>query len=218
MGNIFPRFPDIKTAMGVQEGAFGLSLIGTPTGTLISLTVAAPILERIGFRRALLALIPLVALTFAIASHAPSPLTFFLLLVPVGIMLGCVEIILNVEADRTEFLIGRRIMNRAHSFWSIGFFTAGIFGGLIAQAGVSPQLHLALVVPIAHHRRRAVPSRLPALAEARDGHGWRSAPLRAPDDRHPDPRRHHAVRPSGRGRQPRLVGDLHARHLRDGSR
>ncbi len=149
MGNIFPRFPDIKAAMGVQEGAFGLSLIGTPTGTLISLTIAAPFLERIGFRRALLALIPLVALTFAIASHAPSPLAFFFLLVPVGIMLGCVEIILNVEADRTEFLIGRRIMNRAHSFWSIGFFSAGIFGGLVAQAGISPQLHLALIVPIA---------------------------------------------------------------------
>ncbi|MBZ9935443.1 MFS transporter [Mesorhizobium sp. BR1-1-16] len=148
MGNIFPRLPDIKAAMGVQEGALGLSLIGTPLGTLVSLTVAAPFLERIGFRRALLPLIPLVALGYAIASHAPSPLAFFLLLFPVGVLLGCVEIILNVEADRTEFLVGRRIMNRAHSFWSIGFFSAGLFGGVVAHLGVPVQIHLALVVLI----------------------------------------------------------------------
>ncbi|HWJ76347.1 MAG TPA: MFS transporter [Kaistia sp.] len=148
MGSIFPRLPDIKAAMGVQEGALGLSLIGTPLGTLVSLTVAAPFLERIGFRRALLPLIPLVALGYAIASHAPSPIAFFLLLFPVGVLLGCVEIILNVEADRTEFLIGRRIMNRAHSFWSIGFFSAGLFGGVVAHLGVPVQVHLALVVLI----------------------------------------------------------------------
>ena len=40
MGNIFPRFPDIQHSMGVPEGALGLGLIGTPIGTLISLTFA----------------------------------------------------------------------------------------------------------------------------------------------------------------------------------
>ena len=149
MGNIFPRLPDIKQAMGIEDGALGLGLIGTPVGTLTALTLAAPLLERIGFRRALIVLIPLIALAYAIAVHAPGPLALFLLLIPIGLMIGSVEIILNVEADRTEFLLGRRIMNRAHSFWSIGFFGAGLFGAGVAHLGVSPQLHLALVVPMA---------------------------------------------------------------------
>ncbi len=148
MGNIFPRLPDIKQAMGIQEGALGLGLIGVPVGTLISLSFAAPLLERIGFGRALRALIPLIALLYAVAVHAPGPLALFVLLVPVGLMIGCTEIIINVEADRTEALIGRRIMNRAHSFWSFGFFGAGLFGAGMAQLGISPQWHLALVVPI----------------------------------------------------------------------
>ena len=148
MGNIFPRLPDIKEAMGIEEGALGLGLIGTPVGTLTALTLAAPLLERIGFRRALIVLIPLMAFAYAIAVHAPGPLALFLLLIPIGLMIGSVEIILNVEADRTEFMLGRRIMNRAHSFWSIGFFGAGLFGAGVAHLGVSPQLHLALVVPI----------------------------------------------------------------------
>jgi MFS family permease len=148
MGNIFPRLPDIKSAMGVAEGALGLSLIGLPIGTLIALTLAAPTVERFGFRRSLLSLMPFVAIIYAIAVHATNPPIFFLLLIPIGMLLGCIEIIINVEADRTEKLIERRIMNRAHAFWSFGFFGAGLFGATLAHLGISPQLHLALVVPI----------------------------------------------------------------------
>ena len=148
MGNVFPRLPDIQHAMGVGEGALGLGLIGTPVGTLISLTFAAPLLEKIGFRRALLLAIPLLALLYAIAVWAPNPLTFFILLVPVGLVIGCIEMIINTEADRTEQLVGFRIMNRSHAFWSIGFFVAGLFGSWMAQLGLSVQLHLGLVVII----------------------------------------------------------------------
>ena len=149
MGNIFPRLPDIQHSMGVPEGALGLGLIGTPVGTLIALTFAGPLLERIGYRRALLGLIPALALFYAIASFAPNPLVFFILLLPAGLAIGCIELMINLEADRTEQLIGRRIMNRAHGFWSIGFFAAGLVGGLIAQMGVPAPVHLLLIVPFA---------------------------------------------------------------------
>jgi len=148
LGNIFPRLPDIQHGMGVGEGALGLGLIGTPLGTLAALTFAAPFLERMGHRLALLVFLPLVALSFAVASWAPTPAVLFVLLLPAGVAIGCVEVVVNVEADRAEALIGRRIMNRAHSFWSFGFFGAGLFGGGIAQVGLTPQAHLALVVPL----------------------------------------------------------------------
>ncbi len=182
LGNIFPRLPDIQHAMGVQEGALGLGLIGTPAGTLVSLTFATPLLERIGFRRTLLALIPLMTLAMAVAVHAPDPLTFFLLLLPVGLMIGSIEIILNVEADRTEALVGRRIMNRAHSFWSIGFFAAGLIGAAIAQTGLSPQAHLALIVPIS------------VLGVALLLGGYQPAPRRASEGAEAPPR---LARPTG---------------------
>lgn len=148
MGNIFPRFADIRNAMGVEEGLFGFGLIGAPVGTLISLTFAPPLLEKIGYRRSILFLIPILSLFYACATLAPNPYWFFALLLPVGLTLGCIEIILNLEADRTEHMVGRRIMNRAHAFWSFGFFVAGLAGGAIAQWGLSPQLHLFLMVPV----------------------------------------------------------------------
>jgi MFS family permease len=148
MGNIFPRMPDIKSAMGVAEGTLGLTLMGLPVGTLLALTFAAPILERIGFRRSLLAVMPLVSIICAMAVHATNPVLFFFILIPIGMAIGCIEIIINVEADRTEALVKKRIMNRCHAFWSFGFFSAGLFGALMAHIGLSPQLHLALVIPV----------------------------------------------------------------------
>jgi MFS family permease len=148
MASIFPRMGDVQTGMGVTKSALALGLIGTPFGTLISITFAPPLLERIGHRLVLLAGIPLIALFFSIAVHAPSPLILFLLLLPVGFVIGCVEIIVNVEADRTEHALGYRIMNRSHAFWSFGFFAASFFGAWMASIHVSTQMHLAIVVPL----------------------------------------------------------------------
>lgn len=148
MGSLPPRLPDIQRAMGVEEGALGLGLIGAAVGTLISLSLAGPFLERIGYRRAILSLIPLLALLYAVSVFAAGPLMFFLLLLPVGLVIGGIEIILNLEADRTEHLLGYRIMNRAHAFWSFGFFSSGLISAGIAQTGLSPQLHLLIMVPV----------------------------------------------------------------------
>lgn len=143
LGQIFPRLPDVKAAMGIAEGMLGLALIGAPVGTLIALTLSAPLIARIGHRKMLLSLLPLLSVIYAIAIHATGPLMLFLLLIPAGLAIGTIEVIVNIEADRTEAAMGRRIMNRAHAFWSIGFFGAGIFGAAMAQFGVTPQSHLS---------------------------------------------------------------------------
>ena len=148
LGGIFPRLGDLQRAMGMAEGALGLALIGTAVGTLISLTFASRILDRVGYRPALLSLTPLLALLFAIASFASGPAVLFLSLVPAGLCIGAIEVIVNLEADRVEHQAGRRIMNRAHAFWSIGFFSAGLIGAGLSQAGLSPQAHLLLMVPM----------------------------------------------------------------------
>ena len=148
LGGIFPRLGEIQRGMGVGEGALGMALIGTAAGTLVSLTLASRLLERIGYRWALLVLIPLVAVFFALASWASGPLMLFCCLVPAGLCIGLVEVVVNVEADRVEHQLGRRIMNRAHAFWSFGFFAAGLVGAGLAQLGISPQWHLAAIVPV----------------------------------------------------------------------
>ena len=148
MGGIFPRLGDIQRALGVAEGALGLALIGAAAGTLVSLTFAGRFLARFGHRRALLALTALLPLCYAVASFAASPQALFALLVPAGLCIGAIEVIVNLEADRVEHQLGRRLMNRAHAFWSIGFFSAGLLGAGLSQLGVTPQAHLGLAMPM----------------------------------------------------------------------
>jgi MFS family permease len=148
IGGFFPRLAELQRTMGVTEGQLGLGLIGTAVGTLCSLSFAGRPVERIGHRRTLLALLPLVPVFYALAAHARGPVSLFLCLLPAGLCIGAIELVVNLEADRVEHQGGRRLMNRAHAFWSFGFFGAGLLGALAARAGVSPQWQLAATVPL----------------------------------------------------------------------
>jgi MFS family permease len=148
LGGMFPRLGEIQRGLGIGEGALGLALIGAATGTLISLSFGGRLLDRIGHRKALLGGMALLPVCYAAAAWATSALALYLLLLPAGLFIGAIEIIVNLEADRVEHQTGKRFMNRAHAFWSIGFFAAGLVGALFSRLGVSPQAHLAVVVPL----------------------------------------------------------------------
>ncbi len=148
MGGIYPRLADLQRNMDVAEGALGMALVGIAVGTLISLSFGGRTIERVGYRRSLLTLIPVLALLLALAARATAPAALFLMLLPVGICIGAIEIIVNLEADRVEHDSGERVMNRAHAFWSIGFFAAGVVGAGLAQAGITPAMHMLSVVPL----------------------------------------------------------------------
>ena len=149
LGGFFPRLGELQRMMGVTEGQLGLGLIGAAVGTLVSLSLAGRLVERIGHRRMLLVVPTLIPLFYAIAAHAPGQWALFTILLPAGMLIGAIEVVVNLEADRVEHQEGRRIMNRAHAFWSFGFFSAGALGALAARLGLSPQWQLALMVPLA---------------------------------------------------------------------
>ena len=144
MGAMLSRLPDLQDTLQINKSELGLTLIGAAIGALISLTFASPIVARLGARKtafitvlgtsASLALVPWMGVT---------PLVFAVLLCE-GLLAGALEINLNVEIDRIEAQLGRGVMNRAHGFWSLGFFVTALISSAIRQAGISMQLHLAL--------------------------------------------------------------------------
>jgi MFS family permease len=142
LGGLFPRLPDIRTQMGIGESALGLALIGISVGTMTSLTLIVPKVERFGHRRLLLVLLPITPIFFAVASHMQTPMAMFAALFFAGLVIGCIETFVNLEADRVEHQLKRRIMNRSHAFWSFGFFAAGTFSAAVTHWGLSPQLQL----------------------------------------------------------------------------
>lgn len=144
-GALMARLPDIQTQLGVSESQLGLTMIGMSIGSLISLTFASPLIEKVGPRLTGLVTVLGPALLYATIPWLPAAAAVFFVLFLTGLLSGALEINLNVEIDRLETASGKRFMNRAHGFWSLGFFITALFGAVIRQSGISAQLHMGLV-------------------------------------------------------------------------
>ena len=144
LGAIFPRLGDLQLQMGIGPAALGLSVTGAALGVQVSLLMASSVLSRLGFRKVMFFGMLLMGIGEALAGLATSPYVFFGWFFLAGLAIGVVEVAVNVEADRVEALAGRRIMNRSHAFWSLGFFATGLLGAFVAQLGVPAGLHLSL--------------------------------------------------------------------------
>lgn len=146
MGALLSRLPDLQDALGINKSELGLTLIGAAIGALISLTFSAPIIARLGARTtAFITVLGTSAFIALVPWVGAAPLVFAVLFCE-GLLAGALEINLNVEIDRIEAQLGRGVMNRAHGFWSLGFFLTALVSSAVRQAGVSVQLHLALTL------------------------------------------------------------------------
>lgn len=148
MGALLSRLPDLQVALDINKSELGLTLIGAAIGALISLTFSSPIIVKLGARTTAFATVLGTAAMIAIVPWVGyAPVVFFVLFCE-GLLAGALEINLNVEIDRIEAQLGRGVMNRAHGFWSLGFFVTALASSAIRQAGVSMQLHLAITFAV----------------------------------------------------------------------
>lgn len=149
LGTWIPRIPDIKDKLGLSDGQLGLCLLAMPLGILTGLFVATRIIEYLGsLRRACQLFLPLWALSFIFPALAPQQSAFVLSLLVSGLTIGLVEVAMNTEADRLEQHYGTKIMSRCHGFWSLGSMAGALLGGVVAQLGVSVEIHFLVVMPL----------------------------------------------------------------------
>ena len=141
LGALLARLPDVQQSLGLDKAQLGLMLIGMAIGSLVSLSVGAQWVDRMGAR--LTAIVTVLGTTFcyALIPWLPNAYLVFATLFVAGILAGLLEINLNLEADRIEAQIGKRVMNRAHGMWSLGFFVTALLGAGIRQAGVPVTVH-----------------------------------------------------------------------------
>ncbi len=145
-GSLFSRLPDLQAHLAINKAELGATLIGMAIGSLISLTVSSPLIARLGSRATLaVALLGIMALLSVIPLLPSAPLVFVTLFT-IGLLAGALEICLNVEIGRIEAQAGFGIMNRAHGFWSLGFFVTAVTASLVRQAGISMQVHMHLLL------------------------------------------------------------------------
>ncbi|WP_172123445.1 MFS transporter [Devosia sp. 919] len=148
MGALLARLPDLQVQFELGEGQLGLLLITMSCGVLAGLTFLGRTVQRIGARATTFMTIFGATVCYALVPWMPSALGAAPLLFIAGTLAGALEINANVEADRHEAVLGRRIMSRVHGMWSLGFFVTALAAAALRQWGVSVELHMILALAV----------------------------------------------------------------------
>jgi predicted MFS family arabinose efflux permease len=114
-------------------------------GAIIGLLVSTPVLHWLGSRRGIAAALLLVAAAMAVMGLAlilrsvPLLAADFLI---IGLGLGTLDVLINVEAAAVERSAGRTLMPMMHGAWSAGAAAGSGIGAACAALGVSPAAQL----------------------------------------------------------------------------
>ncbi len=146
LGGLLSRMADLQRQLGASESELGLTLIGMAIGSLISLTIVSPLIYRLGARWTAFITVFGTAVLYALVPWLPNAMAVFGALFVAGFLAGALEINVNMETDKLEAILGRRIMNRAHGMWSLGFFITALIGAGMRHFEISIQMHMAVML------------------------------------------------------------------------
>lgn len=140
-----PRLPELRLELGVDVGTIGLMLGGVTIGSIGGLLSAAPLLRRLGGRRALTAVVVLVPVAIAVIGTAAAlhsvPLAAVGFVVA-GAGIGSLDVMANVEGTAIEALAGRTLLPLMHAAWSGGAALGAGIAALCAWLGITPSAQL----------------------------------------------------------------------------
>jgi MFS family permease len=140
-----PRLPAIKAALGVGTATIGLLLAGVTAGAILGLVVSTPLQRWLGSRQAVAGAALLIAAAMAVMGLAlilrsvPLVAAGFVI---VGLGIGALDVLINLQGAAIEQAAGRTLMPGMHAAWSIGVAGGSGIGAACAALGVPPSAQL----------------------------------------------------------------------------
>ena len=133
------RIPTVRDLLDLSTGALGGLLLVGAVGSLLTVTVAGGVLQRLGSRTVVVASTVVMAVALGLLGTAPAVgsaelLAVGLFLNGVGVALG--NVALNVESARVERALGRTVIPQFHAAFSVGAVVGSGLGALASAAGV----------------------------------------------------------------------------------
>ncbi|MBQ7498914.1 MAG: MFS transporter [Selenomonas sp.] len=134
-----PLVPLLRERLAIGEDILGLLLLCIGIGSLLTMPLSGAAAVRLGCRKVL----TFASLAFAVLLFLLSQVSEILVAVPVlllfGAIMGCIDVVVNIQAVIVEKASGRRLMSGMHGLWSVGGFAgAGLFGVWVGGLGLSP--------------------------------------------------------------------------------
>lgn len=145
-----PRIPEIKYALGLSDGQFGLLLASSSIGSVIGAQISGDLIHRFGSKNVLrISQIVMPTGIFVMGAFLSVPgllIGLFLM----GFGYAAMDIAANSQAVVAERLAHKKFLASLHGAWSIGTFGTALIGAFFASF-LSPQWNLigmALLAPI----------------------------------------------------------------------
>lgn len=142
--NLFPRYPEVKAGLGMDDAFYGLVLVAYPIGAILSGLAAAAIMRRFGSARTAVVGTIGAAVAIMLAGFAPSPATFAVALFIVGTFDSVTDVAQNAHGMRVQRRFGRSIINSFHAVWSVGAVLGGLMSAGAIAMGLPLGVHLAI--------------------------------------------------------------------------
>ena len=142
---VIPRLPEIRERVDISIGALGLVLTLGSVASLIGSLLTGRAIARFGSRRVMIygavcsiGFVPVIG--FSAGPVLLVAALFGLLFFDVFI-----DVAMNVQGSALSARRHAPVMNRLHGLWSLGSVTGGLVTVLTLRAGISTQVHLAVV-------------------------------------------------------------------------
>ncbi|MFZ4261388.1 MFS transporter [Sphingobacterium sp. HJSM2_6] len=139
------RIPILKSGLGLSEAELGTILLMLPAGQLLTMPLAAALVNRLGSKLVL----PIAGMAYAILLIfiGLSSNAWWLggALFVYGIASNISNIAINTQGVLVEEQYGKSIMSSFHGAWSLGGFAGSLIGLLTLNLQLSSIMHFAII-------------------------------------------------------------------------
>jgi len=141
--NLLPRYPEIKSDLGLSNTVFGLAVAAFSAGALLTGPAAATLIRR--FRSSVVAVAGsvLIAVFTLGAGLASTGITVVMALFCAGAADSVTDVAQNAHGLRVQRRYGRFIINSLHAVWSVGAVLGGLIGAGAIYLGIPRAVQLS---------------------------------------------------------------------------
>lgn len=139
------RIPQVRDRLQLDPSALGLTLLAIAAGSVLSLPLAGPVVERWGSRRTVM-----VTAVGMVVSQLTVAVGYLVGVVPVvvglflfGVASGGWDVAMNVQGTVVERHLRRSVMSRYHAGFSLGTVAGALLGALLVLGHVPVTAHLS---------------------------------------------------------------------------
>ena len=142
-----PRFPEVKSNLGLENGAFGSLMSTGSIGAFFGLLTVGHIIHKYGALRVTITSILILFTSLMCLVHIHSSFIFLILNITFGFGITAVHVSLNSHSFHFLERSKINLVTTSAGYWSIGSLSTAILSGLlVGRVGLAVHLNLLSVV------------------------------------------------------------------------